>query len=86
MAEVRILSLRTLWDKYARLSKREREVMALVVKGMLNKQVADELSISEITVKAHRGRVTQKMNAPSLADLVKMAAALSVDKKSVFVG
>ena len=59
---------------YATLSRREREVMALVVSGRLNKQVAGELGISEITVKAHRGRVMQKMNARSLPDLVMIAA------------
>jgi len=65
-------------DCYASLSSREREVMALVVAGLLNKQVGAELGISEITVKAHRGRVMEKMRADSLADLVKMAGRLSV--------
>ena len=68
--------MRTLQDRYASLSGREREVMALVVAGLLNKQVGSELGISEITVKAHRGRVMQKMEADSLADLVNMAARL----------
>ncbi|PMS33875.1 LuxR family two component transcriptional regulator [Trinickia symbiotica] len=63
-------------DRYASLSRREREVMALVVSGLLNKQVGSELGISEITVKAHRGQVMRKMNARSLADLVTMAARL----------
>jgi FixJ family two-component response regulator len=63
-------------DRYATLSPREREVMALVVAGLLNKQTAGELHISEITVKAHRGKVMRKMAAGSLADLVKMAERL----------
>ena len=68
--------LRALRDGYASLSRREREVMALVVSGLLNKQVGWEFGISEITVKAHRGRVMRKMQANSLTDLVKMAAEL----------
>jgi len=65
-------------DRYASLSRREREVMALVVSGLLNKQVGGELGISEITVKAHRGRVMEKMQAGSLAELVKMSARLEL--------
>jgi FixJ family two-component response regulator len=70
--------LRALRDAHASLSRREREVMALVVSGLLNKQVGAELGISEITVKAHRGRVMRKMKADSLPDLVKMAAQLQL--------
>jgi FixJ family two-component response regulator len=68
--------MRALRDLYATLSRREREVMVLVVSGLLNKQVGFELGISEITVKAHRGKVMRKMKAGSLADLVNMAARL----------
>ena len=68
--------IQNLRDCYGSLSQREREVMALVVSGLLNKQIGGELGISEITVKAHRGRVMQKMKANSLAELVKMSAKL----------
>jgi len=68
--------LKTLRESYAALSRREREVMTLVVSGLLNKQVGGQLGISEITVKAHRGRVMRKMKAASLPDLVKMAGRL----------
>src|ERR1700678_2128562 len=71
--------IRALRDCYASLTLRERQVMALVVSGLLNKQVGGELGISEITVKAHRGKVMQKMKADSLADLVKIAAKLRMD-------
>jgi FixJ family two-component response regulator len=70
------VELQALQDLHASLSQREREVMALVVSGMLNKQIGAELGISEITVKAHRGKVMRKMNAASLADLVAMGARL----------
>jgi len=68
--------MRVLRERYASLSQREQQVMGLVVSGLLNKQVGGELGISEITVKAHRGKVMQKMKADSLADLVKIAARL----------
>jgi len=73
--------LRALESCYATLSQREREVMVLVAAGLLNKQIAGKLGISEITVKAHRGRVMRKMKAGSLADLVKMAARLGVEAR-----
>jgi FixJ family two-component response regulator len=70
--------MQVLRDCYASLTRREREVMTLVVSGLLNKQVGGELGISEITVKAHRGQVMQKMKAASFADLVKKAARLGL--------
>jgi FixJ family two-component response regulator len=73
--ESEMLVLRT---RYASLTPREREVMALVCKGLLNKQVGGELGISEITVKAHRGQLMRKMQADSLPGLVTMAAKLGV--------
>jgi FixJ family two-component response regulator len=69
---------RSIRDLYQSLSRREREVMALVVSGRLNKQVGGELGISEITVKAHRGNVMRKMKAGSIADLVRMATSLDI--------
>jgi FixJ family two-component response regulator len=74
--------IRALRDSYDSLSRREREVMTLVVTGKLNKQVGGELGISEITVKAHRGRAMKKMKAKSLADLVKMAASLHLARNA----
>jgi FixJ family two-component response regulator len=68
--------MQSIRDSYTLLSRRERQVMALVVRGLLNKQVGGELGISEITVKAHRGKVMRKMRADSFADLVNMAARL----------
>jgi FixJ family two-component response regulator len=70
--------MHNLRNRYESLTPRERQVMTLVVSGLLNKQVGGELGISEITVKAHRGQVMQKMKADSLADLVKMAARLGL--------
>ena len=71
--------IQALRDRYGSLTPREREVMAMVVAGLLNKQVGFELGISEITVKAHRGKVMLKMKADSLADLVRIAERLRVN-------
>ena len=70
--------LKLLRERYASLTRRERDVMTRVVAGLANKEVAAELGRSEITIKAHRGKVMQKMQAASLADLVRMAARLNV--------
>jgi FixJ family two-component response regulator len=71
-------ALQSLRDRYSSLTKREREVMELVVSGLMNKQIGGSLGTSEITVKAHRGKVMRKMQAESLADLVRMAQRLAV--------
>jgi FixJ family two-component response regulator len=79
-ALAREAEMRGLRDCYASLTRREQEVMVFVVSGMLNKQVGDELGISEITVKAHRGKVMRKMKAESLADLINMATRLRISR------
>ena len=79
-ALAREAEMRGLRDCYASLTRREQEVMVFVVSGMLNKQVGDELGISEITVKAHRGKVMRKMQAESLADLINMATRLRISR------
>jgi FixJ family two-component response regulator len=71
-------TLSALRTRYQKLTPREREVMALVTAGLMNKQVAGKLGVSEITVKLHRGNVTRKMHAKSLADLVRMAEVLGI--------
>lgn len=75
--------LRTLKARYTRLTSRERDVMARVVAGLPNKEVGNELGITEITVKAHRGNMMRKMEAKSLADLVSMATRLRLMRRSV---
>ncbi|RWP04202.1 response regulator [Mesorhizobium sp.] len=72
------IEMQGLCDRFASLSRREQEVMALVISGLLNKQVGFELGISEITVKAHRGQVMRKMKARSLPELVNMAGRLGI--------
>jgi FixJ family two-component response regulator len=74
--------MQALRDCYASLTGREKQVMILVTSGRLNKQIGDELGISEITVKAHRGKVMQKMKADSIADLVKIAGRLRLVRTS----
>jgi FixJ family two-component response regulator len=74
--------MRPLRMRYESLTPREREVMALVISGLLNKQVGGELGISEITVKVHRGRLMRKMKAASLPDLVRMSARLGLPRPS----
>ncbi len=75
-----LTELQGLKERYACLTPREQQVMKLVVAGLLNKQVGGELGISEITVKAYRGKVMQKTKADSLAELVKMAAKLPMNR------
>jgi len=78
MALAQKMKMQELRERYASLSRRERDVMALVVAGLLNKQVAGELGIAESTVKAHRGQVMQKMKANSVAHLVKITVKLGL--------
>jgi FixJ family two-component response regulator len=77
VALARELEMKTLRDCYASLTGRERQVMLLVVSGLSNRKVGNELGITEVTVKAHRGRVMEKMKVGSIADLVKIAAKLT---------
>lgn len=77
--------VRDLRSRYGSLTPRERQVLALVTSGLLNKQVGGELGISEVTVKAHRGQVMQKMRANSLADLVRMATQLRPARYAIHV-
>ena len=76
----REVAVRALRERHASLTHRERQIMTLVAHGRLNKLIASELGISEVTVKAHRGRVMRKMNAPSLAALVDMAGKLNLTR------
>jgi FixJ family two-component response regulator len=78
-AEAATLTVKAAYDG---LSMRQREVMALVAKGLMNKQIAGQLGLSEITVKQHRGELMRKMGARSLAELVRMAEALAVNEMS----
>ncbi|HVM92336.1 MAG TPA: response regulator [Terriglobales bacterium] len=82
LALARNAEMQELQNRYTSLTSRERQVMALVVAGLLNKQIGGELGISEITVKAHRGQVMHKMRADSLAALVRMSSRLHVARPS----
>jgi FixJ family two-component response regulator len=75
-----IAQIAELQEKYGLLTARERQVMAFVASGLMNKQVAEKLSISEVTVKMHRGSVMRKLGAKSVATLARMAEALSIEK------
>ena len=78
IARQRRAEIAKLQERYAKLTQREREVLALLVRGYLNKQVAETLAIREGTVKAHRGQITHKMGARSFAELVRMAIKLKI--------
>jgi FixJ family two-component response regulator len=80
------MAIRSLRLRYGSLSTREREVLCLVVAGLLNKQIGAELGISEITVKAHRGRMMRKMEAATLAELLSMAGRLKLDRPASHPG
>jgi DNA-binding NarL/FixJ family response regulator len=77
--------VRALHQRYAKLTHREREVMDLIVAGRMNKQIAFDLTISEVTVKVHRGRVMAKMQARSLAELVRFSIGLTASDPAVGV-
>ena len=82
-SEIAVTKLR---DVFKTLTKREREVMNLVTSGLMNKQIAGQLNVSEITVKIHRGHMMKKMGARSLAELVKMAEALGINRPEALIG
>ena len=81
-AKEKLAELRKIQERVESLTPREREVFALVVTGMLNKQIAFEMGIGEKTIKVHRARVMQKMQAESLADLVRLAEKLGIGSAS----
>lgn len=81
----RMAQVRNLQERYESLSRRQREVLHLLVSGRLNKQVGGELGISEITVKSHRGNVMRKMQAASFAELVSMALSLGHDRDAIHI-